>query len=245
MPRVTVLGSGDAFSSGGRAFSGYLVEGSGAPFLIDCGPSTLQGLKKRGLDPGQLDFVLISHLHGDHFGGVPFLLMEYIFESPRTRPFAIHGPLDTERRVKAVFSGLYERIAGEPLPFPVRYHQVTAGVSFTVGGVRVVPVAVPHASEMPCFAYRVEVDGRVIFYSGDTGWTEDLVTHARGADLFLCECQRHETWFPMHLSYPEIAARARDFGCRRLVLTHLGHEPLARRAELSLECAEDGMTIEL
>src|SRR5436309_5505142 len=87
--RVTVLGSGDAFGSGGRLHSAYLVETEGRTFLLDCGPSILQSLKRSGRDPGTVDFVLLSHLHGAHFGGVPFLFMEYRFEEPRSRPLAV------------------------------------------------------------------------------------------------------------------------------------------------------------
>jgi ribonuclease BN (tRNA processing enzyme) len=243
--RLTVLGSGDAFGSGGRAHSAYLVEAPGVTFLIDCGPTVLQSLKKLGRDPGAIDFVLLSHLHGDHFGGVPFLFMEYRWEQRRTRPLAVYGPPDTGRRVHALFAALYEKSAAEPLPFPIEYPELRPDVPRDIGSVRVLPVRTPHAEELLCFAYRIEVAGRTILYSGDTAWNEALVTLAHGADVFLCECSTYETRLDIHLAYPEIAARARDFGCRRLVLTHLGSEPLAHRAELSLECAEDGTTLEL
>ena len=71
------------------------------------------------------------------------------------------------------------------------------------------------------------------------------MAQSRGADLFLCECSTYETRLDIHISYPEIAARARDLGCRRLVLSHLGSEPLAHLGELTLECARDGMTLDL
>jgi ribonuclease BN (tRNA processing enzyme) len=245
MVRFTVLGSGDAFGAGGRAFSAYLVEAPGATFLVDAGPTVLQGLKRAGCSPERIDFVLLSHLHGDHFGGLPFLFMQYVYEAPRTRPLTIYGPVGTERRVAATFSALFEHVSQKSLPFPLGYRELTPGSPIEVQGVRVVPVRVPHAPDMVCLGLRVEVAGRTIFYSGDTGWTEDLVTHARGADLFVCECTRFETPQFLHLSYPQIAARARDFGCRRLLLTHLGDEPLRHRGEISYECAEDGATIEL
>ena len=243
--RVTVLGSGDAFGSGGRAHSAYLVEAPGVTFLVDCGPTVLQSLKKLGRDPGAIDFVLLSHLHGDHFGGVPFLFMEYRWEQPRTRPLAIYGPPDTGRRVHTLFAALYERSASEEMPFPVEFPELSAGVVREIGGVKVLPVLTPHAEELVCFAYRIEVAGRTILYSGDTAWNEALVTLSQGADLFLCECSTYETRLDIHLAYPEIAARAREFGCRRLLLTHLGSEPLGHKAELTLECAEDGQTLEL
>src|SRR5882724_4786828 len=74
--QVTVLGSGDAFGSGGRLNSAYLVESPGATFMVDCGTTVLQGLKRSGVDPARIDFICLSHLHGDHFGGVPFLFMD-------------------------------------------------------------------------------------------------------------------------------------------------------------------------
>src|SRR5579871_454792 len=243
--RLTVLGSGDAFGSGGRLPSAYLVEAPSATFLVDCGPSVLSALKRAGRAPGAVDFVLLSHLHGDHFAGVPFLFMEYCWESPRRRPLAIYGPADTAARVQQLFEALYERSARKPLPFALEYVSVADGAARTAGAVRIVPIAVPHAAELACYAYRIEVDGRSILYSGDTASLEPLVLYARSADLFLCECTRYATRVDIHVAYPDIAARARALGCRRLVLSHLGSEPLGRRAEITLECAEDGMTIEL
>jgi ribonuclease BN (tRNA processing enzyme) len=243
--RVTVLGSGDAFGAGGRFHSAYLTEVDGATFLLDCGPSILQAAKRVAWDLGKLDAVLITHLHGDHFGGVPFLFMEYLYETPRTRPLVIYGPEGTERRVKCLFSALYERSANEPLPFPVIYHELEPGQTITLGAASVTAVRVHHVPELTAFGYRVEVNGRTLLYSGDTAWTDELAEHARGVDLFLCECSTFETQLDIHVSYPEIASRARELGCRRLVLSHLGRELLRRLDELSLECARDGMTLDL
>ena len=243
--RVTVLGSGDAFGAGGRLHSAYLTEVDGAAFLLDCGPSILQAAKRVPWDLGKLDAVLITHLHGDHFGGVPFLFMEYLYETPRTRPLVIYGPEGTERRVKCLFTALYERSAAEPLPFPVVYHELEPGQTVALGAASVTAVRVHHVPELTAFGYRVEVDGRTLLYSGDTAWTDELAEHARGVDLFVCECSTFETQLDIHVSYPEIAARARELGCRRIVLSHLGNELLRRLDELSLECARDGMTLDL
>jgi ribonuclease BN (tRNA processing enzyme) len=242
--RLTVLGSGDAFNSGGRGHSAYLVEAPGTTFLLECGPTALQALKAAGRTTADVDFVLLSHLHGDHFGGLPFFFLEYRYDAPRTRPFAVYGPPKTERRVNALFKALYEQVAREPSPFPVRFTEIKPA-PFEIGSLRVVPFVVPHARELVCYGYRLEVADRVIVYSGDASWTEDFVAQARGADLFLCECSTYETRLDIHLAYPEIAARARDLGCRRILLTHLGREPLAHLPELSLECAQDGMRIDL
>jgi ribonuclease BN (tRNA processing enzyme) len=204
----------------------------------------LQGLKRARIDTARIDFVLLSHLHGDHFGGVPFLLLEYIYENPRTRPIEIVGPPGTERRCRTLYEALYQRIAHEEPPYAVRYRELEPD-PVTIQGVGIAPFVVPHAEELTCFGYRLDVGGRSILFSGDTGWTEELVTRAQGVDLFLCECTTYETKLHLHLSYPEIAQRASDFGCRRLVLTHLGSEPLARLSDLTIECASDGLQIDL
>jgi ribonuclease BN (tRNA processing enzyme) len=243
--QVTVLGSGDAFGAGGRLNSAYLVEAPGATFVIDCGTTVLQGLKRCGVDPGRIDFVCLSHLHGDHFGGVPFLFMDFLYESHRTRPLTIYGPPGTARRVGALFAALYHRQADEPLPFPVSFVELAHPGRTVVQGVTLEAFAVKHVTELVCYGFRVEVAGRTIVYSGDTGWTDDLVTRTRDADLFICECSTFETRLDIHVSYPEIAARAAALGCRRLLLSHLGAEPLRRRSEITLELAEDGMVIAL
>lgn len=243
--RLTVLGSGDAFGSGGRFHSAYLVEAPGATFLLDCGPSVLQALKRAQIPPERLDGVFLSHLHGDHFAGVPFLFMDYRYESSRTRPFVVHGPPEVERRVQKLFSALYEKTADEPSPFPIVYRELTPATTIDLGGVRVTALRVPHVAELVSFAYRIEVGGKVLVYSGDTAWTEDLVALTHGADLFVCECSTWETKLDIHVSYPEVLTHAPALGCKRLLLTHLGSEPLARLDEITLEVARDGMTIEL
>lgn len=245
MVRLTVLGSGDAFGSGGRFHSAYLIEAPGVTFLLDCGPTILQALKRVRVDPERLDFVAITHLHGDHFGGIPFLFMEYRYESQRTRPLGIYGPAGLEARVGRLFSALYEKTAADPQPHAVHYGVLQAGRAADVGGVRVTPLQVPHVPELVAFAYRIEVAGRTILYSGDSAWTDDFVQHARGVDLFLCECSTFDTRLDIHVSYPEVAAAARNLGCKRLLLSHLGSEVLDRQGEVSLECARDGMTLEL
>src|SRR5262249_18862593 len=135
--------------------------------------------------------------------------------------------------------------AGEPLPFSVQYEELAVDRPRTIGGVRVVPFGVPHASELVCIGFRLEVAGRTILYSGDSAWTDEFVARSRDVDLFICECTTYETRVPIHLSYPELAARVRDLGCRRLVLSHLGREPLAPASQVTREVARAGMTIDL
>ena len=90
--RLHILGCGDAFGSGGRNQSGYLIEAAERLFLLDCGPTTLPAMKRAAIEPRRLDAILLSHLHGDHFGGVPFFLIEYLYHKPPHSPLTIAGP---------------------------------------------------------------------------------------------------------------------------------------------------------
>jgi ribonuclease BN (tRNA processing enzyme) len=244
--RVTFLGAGDAFGSGGQNHSGYLVEASGGKvFLFDCGPTTLIALKRLGLDPAKIDFVAISHLHGDHFSGLSFLFLEYQYENRRTRPLTVAGPPRTEQRVRSVYRGMYRELSQCPLPFPLRFQEMTPGKTHEVEGVEIFAFQVPHQIEEVSLALRATVGGKTVFYSGDTGWTEDLVRYSEGADLAILECSFFETEVGFHLSYPQIRRSRHRFRCKRLVLSHLGREVLARAAEVTEELAHDGLVVEV
>ena len=110
--QVLFLGSGDAFFGDGRHHAGYLARSRDEVVLLDCGASTLAALKQQKVDPGEIDRILISHLHGDHFGGLPFLFLEYLYERPRQRRLGIAGPPGTEARVRALFASTYNSAAG-------------------------------------------------------------------------------------------------------------------------------------
>jgi ribonuclease BN (tRNA processing enzyme) len=243
--RVVFLGTGDAFFSHGRHQSGYLVQGRDTTILLDCGASTLGAMKRSGITPNDLDTVFISHLHGDHFAGLPFLFLQYTYDTPRHRPLRIVGPPGTEDRVRELFRATYRELAQTPLPFGLDFVEVQPKKPTTVDTVRVEPFRVPHQETEISLGMRITLDDRSILYSGDTGWTTDLIDYSDGTDLFICECCFFETRVPFLLDYPRLHEHHSRFGCKRLVLTHLGTEVLARREETEIELASDGFNIEL
>jgi len=242
---VRFLGSGDSFCAAGRNQAAYLVDTGETVFLLDCGATTLASLKRQGIDAGAIDTVLLSHFHGDHFAGLPFLFLEYIFETPRPRPLRICGPPGIEARVANLFAAMYRDLAAKPLPFRLEYTELVPGMPQHVGSLRVTPFRVPHQEQEISLGLGIQTAGRRILYSGDTGWTEDLVAHAQDTDLFICECCFFATRLPIHLDYPRLYENRERFGTSRLVLTHLGREVLAHRDEIELELATDGLTVQL
>jgi ribonuclease BN (tRNA processing enzyme) len=104
---------------------------------------------------------------------------------------------------------------------------------------------VVHPSGAPAHALRVETDGVVIAYSGDTEWTDVLLDAARDSDLFICEAYRFDQKVKFHLDYATVRDRLAELASRRVVLTHLGEEMLRRRDEVTLECAQDGQILDV
>lgn len=243
--RVTFLGTGDAFNARARGHASYLVAASSATLLLDCGPSILLAMNRDGLSPDALDAVVLSHLHGDHFAGLAFLILRFIYDVPRQRPLTVVGPPGTEARIRDLYRIMYRDLSSHPMPFALRFVEVTPDVPCAIGAVELLPFSVPHQRTEVSLGYRLAVDGKTVLYSGDSGWTEALVTQSRGTDLFICECCYYETRVDFHLDYPRIAENRHRFGCRRLVLTHVGREVLARRDEVREEISYDGLAVDL
>ncbi len=245
MSRVTFIGTSDAFGAGGRRQSAIFVEARGGGLLIDCAPTTCTGLAALGIPRGAIDAIAISHFHGDHFAGVPALLLAAIYEDQRRHALLIAGPPGIEVRVRAAADAMGYGLTGHELPFALRFLELPAGQLLDLGPARARSFPVHHQPDSCPHGLDVEVDGRRVVFSGDTGWFEDLPQHSRGADLFLCECTFHDPVIPEHMAYSELVTRAPRFACERLVLTHLGESMSALRGRLELETADDGLSIEL
>jgi ribonuclease BN (tRNA processing enzyme) len=245
--RLTIIGSGDAFGSGGRFNTCFMLDTAKGRLLIDCGASSPPALKARGVDFNTVDGVVLSHLHGDHFGGLPFLLLDAQFLARRERPLLIAGPPGTQARLDAAMEVFFPKSTGMKFRFPWSVQEIAVGVPDQVLGHTIVTAEVVHQSGAPSTALRLG-DGKTQFaYSGDTEWTDALLPIAADADLFICECYGHIGKLTGHMSWETLSARLADLKARRIMITHMNPSMLAHvddaRASGVL-VAEDGLTIE-
>jgi ribonuclease BN (tRNA processing enzyme) len=241
--QLRFVGCGDAFGSGGRFNTCFHVTGKEVNFLIDCGASSLPALKRLDIVRDQIDLVLITHFHGDHFAGLPFLLLDAQF-SRRTRPLVIAGPQGIETRLAQVMEALFEHSSKTKQRFELSVVALAPGESRDFGAVKVTPYPVVHGeSGGPFLGLRVEAEGRVLAYSADTEWTEALIPLAHGADLFIAEAYMYEKVVKNHLSLKTLEQHLPDIAPKRLVLTHMSDEMLSRLADISHLAAEDGMVV--
>jgi len=243
--RVQFLGSGDAFGSGGRFQTCILVRGAATSCLIDCGTSSLIAMKRAGLDPNEIDVIVVSHLHGDHFGGIPFFILDAQLASRRTTPLSIAGPPGIRERVRAAMEILFPGSSDVKQRFTLSFTELVATSREQVGHIWVTAFPVIHFSGAPPYALRTEVEGRVIVYSGDTEWTESLIEAAENADLFICEAYFFDKAMKFHLDYRNLLSHRERFSCRRLLLTHMSEDILAQLEQVEIETANDGMVVTL
>ena len=243
--QLRFVGCGDAFGSGGRNNTCFHVTGRRVNFLIDCGASSLPALKRERIARDDIDLILITHFHGDHFGGLPFLLLDAQF-TRRSRPLVIAGPEGIETRLNQVMEALFENSSKTEQRFDLRVVALKPEISSSFGEVRVTPFPVVHGeSGGPFLGYRIETEGRVIAYTADTEWTEALIPLGRAADLFIAEAYTFDRPVKNHLSLKALEAHLADIKPKRLILTHMSDDMLERLGGLPYETASDSLIIDI
>ena len=243
---VTFAGSGDAFGSGGRYQACIHLRGPDGidPVLLDCGATSLTALKRLGLAPGDIAAVFISHLHGDHFGGLPFLVLDGQF-SRRTKPLTVIGPPGVSQRLTDAMECMFPGSSTAARRFDVETVELRPGETSTVAGVTVRAWEVDHPSGAPPFALRLDLAGRTIAYTGDTAWTDALLAVAAGADLLIAEAYCRDKNIPYHLRLADLDAHRDQLASGRIVVTHMSADLLNHRDQASFETAYDGLVIKL
>lgn len=245
MTEVVLIGTSDAFGSGGRRQSAYLVRAASGGALLDCGQTTGTGLAVLGISRDEIDVIVVSHFHADHFGGIPLFLLAAKYQDARRKPLLIVGPPTIESRVRNVAMALGHPIEDRELGFPIQFQEISAGSVVELGPVRARAFETLHSPDSCPHGLIIETGSHRIAYSGDTGWFDELPREVAGADLFLCECTQVDQTFEFHLSLEELADRRSSFDVGDLILTHLGEKMRTLTDYLGFDIADDGRIVKL
>lgn len=250
---VTFAGSGDAFGSGGRYQACIhlraedereMPDNSSTQVLLDCGTTSLSALRRIGVDPGEIDAVFVSHLHGDHFGGLPFIILDGQF-SRRARPLTIAGPAGITRRLAEAMECLYPGSSTIRRRFDVTTAEVDPGSAGQVAGVRFTAWEADHPSGAPALMLRLALAGKAVAYTGDTAWTDAIIDAAEGTDLLIAEAYYVDKKIPYHLRLADLRAHRERLAANRIIVTHMSADMLSRPDAADFERASDGLAIVL
>jgi ribonuclease BN (tRNA processing enzyme) len=218
--KLTILGSGTVVPDSSRNSAGYFLELSDARLMLDCGAGTLHALARYCLPWEQMTHLFVSHFHVDHVGELAslFFAFRYGMKSERNEPLTIVGP----RGIDRVMDGL-ERAFGQNLleqRFRVDLKVVEPGHSYELdSGSRLTFFKTPHTDES--LAVSIQSGGRSICYTGDTGYSDELVGFFRGADVLISECSFLEPREGVrHLCVREVSRLAARAMVARLIVTH-------------------------
>ncbi|MCF8041677.1 MAG: MBL fold metallo-hydrolase [Desulfarculaceae bacterium] len=241
--KVQFLGSGDAFGHGGCLQACILLQWEGRRVLLDCGASAMISLQRYGVEPNSIHGILISHLHGDHFGGLPFFILDAQLHSKRTAPLLLAGPVGLAPRLEQAMEVNFPGSSQIQRKFATQITELAPGPAQDWCGLSVRAAEGLHASGAPALALRIEAAGKSLAYTGDTQWVDDLSPLLSGADLLIAEAYFHERPIKFHLSCTDVLARRGALNPGRLIFTHMSQDMLAHVGELPGETADDGLEL--
>lgn len=245
MLHVRFVGSGDAFGSGGRFQTCIHLQTEDTTVLLDCGATSLTALKTQHLDPGAIDAVVLSHLHVDHFGGLPLLILDGQF-SRRARPLTVAGPAGTARRLTEAMEVMFPGSSTVQRRFAVTVLELDPATPTTISGVPLRSWPVEHGAQAgPSLAHRLTLGGKTVAYTGDTAWTDALIDLAAGTDLFIAEAYFWDKPLPNHLRHADLVDHADQLSSDRTILTHMSTDMLAHADRAAFELAHDGLSLTL
>ncbi len=238
---ITVLGSGNAFNDGERSYPAFLIQTNNSQFLIDCGPTTVLQMRKLGFDLDFLDGMIITHFHGDHIAGIPFLLLDFHYLSKRTRQFTCVGPKGLNATIERLYEACYKKTASEPRSYPLNYKILKLGEIISEFGAKIQAFSMLHSSES--LGYRISHPSATIAITGDTSWNDEIPKMANGVDLLISECNFWNMELGGHMNYKILEKHLSEINARKIVLTHPSSDVLEHEKELRLPLLQDDQVI--
>ncbi len=243
MKKLRVLGCGDAFSSGGRFNTSFLIEGSESAVLVDCGATTMLRLRQMNYPIHKITQVIITHFHGDHFGGLPFFILNGTVNNEKPDSFELVGPPGIEDRVRGLQNTLYPETEKFIDQLGVRFIEYSS-VWMDIGEMEIKGYRVVHSPPSNPHGIKLKWNEKSFAFSGDTEWTDELSELASGTELFILECNNLDKESPGHLSLKTINANRVRLPTRQLMFTHMGPEMLDAK-NITVKRLQDGDVIDL
>ena len=255
--RIVMLGTGAALPDPERCHTSILITlDSGRHLMLDCGHGATHQLMRIDVNPAEVGDLFLTHLHHDHVCELPFFVITGWILG-RSGALNIFGPDGTKKLSGHLFeNGAFDADIRARGSYPARQANMEAirpnireyepGIVLEDADIRVTSAHVEHIPReiSPCFGFRIEAEGKVVTFSGDTAPCDNILELSRGADLLIHECTFNEAFIEhrrksrvgtfSHTSPADLGRLAVKAGVKHLVATHIGHvdslNPVLKRA---------------
>lgn len=216
--RIRFLGVGEAFDENHPNTSIFIDD---IGLLIDCGYSSVSSIWKSGIQK-KIDTIYISHFHGDHTFGLPALLLRY-FEEKRSEPLTIIGAKGVEKYIRDMTALAYSTHM-DRLSFDIIYLDIDRDTKITLNNAKLSFAKAEHKESS--YAIRIDHEKKSILYSGDTGYSKEIVDLAKDIDLLVHEAytyqkEKENNGLVNHSSFLSVGLSASNSGCKKLALVHI------------------------
>lgn len=239
--KVRVLGSGNAFNQNNRLNSSYLVESKEQKILIDCGFTTPLALQQNDIPCNEIDAVLITHYHGDHFAGLSAMLLALSYTSLQKKQLLIVGAEDVEDRVRELVKVLYPGSEKVFNTLDIKFQTITK--SFKIGGISVEAIPMIHSVEALPYGFILDFNFKKIGFSGDTCWHAGVVDLITRVDAVFLECNLVKKVGKGHISVEELEeSKLVQSKKSNIYLTHLSGASYRLAEEKDYNCIADADT---
>jgi ribonuclease Z len=255
--RITMLGTGAALPDPDRCHTSILLTlDNGRYFLIDCGHGATRQLMRVNVNPADVGHVMLTHLHHDHICEFPFFVISGWILG-RVDTLDVRGPAGTKEFTRHLFEGgAFDADIRARSAYPLRQANIDAvrpsvteygpGIVLMDSDITITAEPVDHipAEIFPCFGFRIEAEGKVVTFSGDTAPCEGIARLSRDADLLIHDCTFTEPFIEhrrnskvgtfAHTSPSQLGRLAVEARVKQVIATHIGHvdslNPVLRRA---------------
>jgi ribonuclease BN (tRNA processing enzyme) len=221
---LSFLGSANAFTPGGRYWSGFVANGR---YVFEAPPTLLPHLKRLGVPLADIRAVFISHFHGDHFLGLPFLFLEHLYLTPRREDLLIVGPPGIEAKIEDLADLAFPGLSSADAGYRRVYVEAQPGGEQPLADVSFQALRMRHAGgKLECFGYKLRLGDKTVAYTGDTEMCDEIFLLAQGTDVLVMDCSYCEGEGPEHVGLADmLEVRKRVSPRTTIVLTHLDGDP--------------------
>lgn len=215
--KITFVGSGDYCNHGGRAQQAILFERGGQGLMVDFGANTCAQLKKLGLDYGHFQTILLTHFHGDHCGGLPYMIAEVgnLSLAGNTK-FEIIGPGQTKDHIDTLCLAMGYSVAS---PSIFGFSDIAAYSTIQTSLCKIEALPVQHRPES--LGYRLDFGDFLVAVTGDTRWCDNVPRLSAGSDLLICDCNQAVGQGGVHISLEELLLHRDELQTKAILPVHI------------------------